>query len=350
MKDRRLGRSGIDVSPMGLGGLPIGGQFWRTDYDSVPWQTDRSKPFSGGWGPVDDQESIRAIRAGVDLGIRLIDTSSSYGCGHSERVIGEALAGRRHDVVIVTKFGNSIDEENKVYLGHDVRPEGIEQSCNASLRRLRTDYIDVFLLHWSGYEGDKAPIAEVLESLIQAGKIRTYGWSNHVTVLMDGFSVYQGFSTVEFPHSISQRTPDMLSYCEERDLGALIRSPLAMGLLTGKFDADTVFSQDDIRHGWSLKQGRMADALQAVGAIRDTLTTNGRTLAQGALAWIWAQSKRTIPIPGFKSTAQVQENARAMDLGSLSEAQIAEIEQILKQEGPNEHRSCHRCRTSLSRT
>ena len=332
MKNRILGRSGIEVSAMGLGGLPIGGMFWRTDYDSVPWQTDRSKPFPGGWGPVDDDESIRAIRAGLDLGISLIDTSSSYGCGHSERIIGKAIAGRRHDVVISTKFGNAIDEEKKIYIGHDVEPDSIRASCEGSLRRLSTDCIDVFLLHWSGYDGDPEPIVEVLEGLLAAGKVRTYGWSNHQVELMERFTVHENFSAVEFPHSVFQRVPRMLALCEAQDIGALIRSPLGMGLLTGKFNAETTFPEDDIRRGWNLRKGRMADILQAIDGIRDVLTSDGRTLAQGALAWIWAQSERAVPIPGFKTVAQVTENAKAMELGPLSEEQVGEIERLLTTE------------------
>jgi len=330
MKPRELGRSGIEASPMGLGGLPIGGRFWRTDDECDPWQTDRTKPLPEGWGPVDDAESIRA---GLDLGVCLIDASSSYGCGHSEQIIGEALAGRRSEVVLVTKYGKMIDEKAKIYIGHDVAPDAIRCSCQGSLRRRSTDYIDVFLLHWSGAEGDVAPIAEVLEDLVQEGKIWAYGWSNHQAELMGEFTKHENFSAIEFPHSILQRTPAMLAVCEAQDIGALIRSSLGMGLLAGKFDSNTCFPEDGIRHGWDMKTGRGAETLKAVKAVQEVSTSSGRTLAQGALAWIWAQSDRPIPIPAFKTTAQVQENARAMDLGPLSEAQIAEIEQILKQEG-----------------
>jgi len=318
---------------MGLGGLAIGGQFWRTDYDSVPWQTDRSRPFPGGWGAVDDSESIRAIQVGVDLGITLIDTSSSYGCGHSERIIGQAIAGKRTRVVVVTKFGNDIDEDKKIYHGHDVTASSICASCEASLRRLNTDYVDVLLLHWSGYEGEIEPIFQVLDGLIQSGKIRAYGWSSHQVDRMGTAIAYPGFGVVEFPHSIFQRTSDMLALCEQQNIGALIRSPLGMGLLTGKFDARTTFPEDDIRHGWDFSEGRLAGTLRALDAIRDVMSSDGRTLAQGALAWIWAQSDRTIPIPGFKTAAQVIENAKAMHFGPLTEEQVQAIDQILRSAG-----------------
>jgi len=329
MNERRLGRSEIMASPMGLGGLAIGGPFRRTDFDSIPWQTDRSKPFPGGWGPIDDAESIRAIRAGLDHGITLIDTSSSYGCGHSERVIGEAIAGRRHDVVLVTKFGNLIDERAKIYLGHDASPASIRASCEASLSRLGTDYIDVFLLHWSGFDADPAPIAIVLNDLVQVGKIRTYGWSTHAAERLDGFAKHSHFSVVEFPHSILQRSPAMLGRCEEDDLGALIRSPLGMGILTGTLSADTAFPPTDIRRGWNLRDGQHARMLQAVERMRDVLTSRGRTPSQGALAWIWAQSNRTVPIPGFRTEGQVLENAKAMEMGPLSPTEVREIDELL---------------------
>jgi aryl-alcohol dehydrogenase-like predicted oxidoreductase len=122
----------------------------------------------------------------------------------------------------------------------------------------------------------------------------------------------------------------MLALCEAQDLGALIRSPLGMELLTGKFNADTTFPEDDIRRGWNLKEGRMAGILDALEGIRDVLTSGGRTLAQGALAWIWAQSERAVPIPGFKTVAQVTENAKAMEFGPLSEQQVQEIEWLLE--------------------
>ena len=121
----------------------------------------------------------------------------------------------------------------------------------------------------------------------------------------------------------------MLALCEAQDIGALIRSPLGMGLLTGKFNSETTFPEDDIRHGWNMKEGRMAEVLNAVEAIRDVLTSAGRTLAQGALGWIWAQSERAVPIPGFKTVTQVTENAKAMEFGPLSDEAVAQIERIL---------------------
>lgn len=201
MFTRRLGKSDIPVSAMGLGCYAIGGPFWRADHESVSWQEDTGQQFPGGWGQVDDAESIRAIHAALDMGVYFFDTSDSYGCGHSERVLGRALAGRRAQAVISTKFGNLIDEEKKHYLGHDASSEFIRRSCEASLRRLDTDYIDVYHFHWSDYDGDAAQVRETLEDLVREGKIRTYGWSTDDPDRARVFAEGKGFTAVQ--HALS---------------------------------------------------------------------------------------------------------------------------------------------------
>ena len=162
---RTLGRSGIEVSALGLGCWAIGGPFWAGE-----------TPL--GWGEVDDNESIRAIHAALDLGINFFDTANVYGAGHSERILGRALAGRRSQVVIATKFNAVFDEETRQVIGADASPEGIRRACEDSLRRLNTDYIDLYQFHDNGYPADQAePVRETLEELVKEGKIRFYGWS-----------------------------------------------------------------------------------------------------------------------------------------------------------------------------
>jgi aryl-alcohol dehydrogenase-like predicted oxidoreductase len=314
---------------MGLGGYAIGGPFWRADYDSVSWLEDDGKQFPGGWGEVDDTESIRAIHAALDMGVNFFDTSDSYGCGRSERVLGQAIAGRRDQVVISTKFGNLIDEEKKHYLGHEANPEFIRSSCEASLRRLNADYIDLYHLHWSNFDGDAIKVRETLEELVVEGKIRCYGWSTDDTERARIFAEGEHCAVVQHALSVVLDAPDMLALCDEFDLASINRGPLAMGILTGKFGPDSTFPEDDIRHGWRFREGRLAEILSQLDAIREVLTSNGRTPAQGALAWIWARSERTIPIPGFKTVEQVKENARAMRFGPLSTEQMQQINEIL---------------------
>ena len=140
---RTLGRSGIQVSAMGLGCWAIGGPFWRGD-------------VAVGWGKVDDDESVRAIHCALDLGITFFDTADVYGAGHSERVLGRALSACRDKVIIATKFGNTFDETSKQITGADASPEYIRRACEASLRRLNTDHIDLYQFHDGGYNLEHA--------------------------------------------------------------------------------------------------------------------------------------------------------------------------------------------------
>ena len=164
----------------------------------------------------------------------------------------------------------------------------------------------------------------MLDDLVAAGKIRTYGWSTDRADVIRPFATSPGCGVVQQGLSVLDDTnPELLALCEELDLASINRSPLGMGLLTGKFTADTTFPSNDQRHRaqWhpGFKDGAPTqDWLDKLAAIRDVLTSNGRTLAQGALAWIWARSPKTIPIPGFKTVAQVEENCGALDKGPLT--------------------------------
>lgn len=325
---RTLGRSGIEVSALGLGCWAIGG----------PWH------FLGnpaGWSTVDDAESMRAIHHALELGVTLFDTAANYGCGHSERILGQALQGRRAQVVIATKFGYHVDEANK-----QVRPYGeteedsdvaahLTADVEASLKRLGTDYIDVYQLHVWGLTLERAlEVRHVLEELVQAGKIRTYGWSTDRPDAVEAFATSPRCGVVQQQLNVFDGNLELLALCEQLDLASLNRGPLGMGILTGKFTPDSRFSDDDVRHhaAWfpGFKDGKPTPAwLEALEAVREVLASNGRTLAQGALAWIWGRSDKTIPIPGFKTVQQVDENVKAMQFGPLTGAQMAEIQSIL---------------------
>ena len=326
---RTLGKAGPEFNAIGLGCWAIGGPF-----------TFEGKP--DGWGTVDDAESIRAINRAVDLGVTLFDTADAYGTGHSERVLGEALRGRRHDVVIATKFGYTYDEVRREITGVDVSPAYVRRACAASLARLETDYIDLYQLHVGDIDAATADdVFAALEDLVDEGKIRGYGWS---TDDPDGARRLAGRRravAVQFSLNILSDARGMLTACDESDLTGLIRTPLAMGLLTGKFDARSRLPADDVRgsgHSWVtyFRDGRPdADSLDRLAAIREILTSGGRTLAQGALAWILARSPRIAPIPGFKSLAQAAENAAALDHGPLTPAQLTEIDALLdRRPGP----------------
>jgi aryl-alcohol dehydrogenase-like predicted oxidoreductase len=320
---RPLGRSGIQVSALGLGCWAIGGPFY--DWEGRPL----------GWGEVDDEASIRAIHCAMDLGVNFFDTADAYGAGHSEEVLGRALKGRRYQAVIATKFGNLYDPKRRVMAGEDASPAYIRQALEASLQRLGTDYVDLYQFHIWGYPAAQAePVRDTLEALVQAGKVRNYAWSTDVLESVEVFARGPHCTAVQNELNLFRCDDDMLALCQHHDLASINRSPLAMGVLTGKYAAGVRFAEHDVRSHvpWYLwfKDGKPSEQhLHKLEAVREILTSNGRTLAQGALAWIWGRSPLTIPIPGFKNLQQAQENGRAMAFGPLAPGQMREIEIIL---------------------
>ena len=315
---RTLGRSGLQVSGLGLGCWAIGGPWFWLD-------------GQGGWGDIDDNESVRAIHSALDHGINFFDTAANYGTGHSERMLARALEGKRDRVVIATKFGFNVDEvEKRVTFRTDNHLQHVREECEASLRRLNTDAIDLYQLHVWDYPIEKVPaMVDALESLVSDGKIRYYGWS---TDSVEGARLFaEGKHCVAIQHDLNVilDAPEMLTLCDELNLASVNRSPLARGALSGKYSKATVFPQNDVRNDEWSRDHFFTPTLDQLESIREILTSNGRSLVQGALAWIWARSEETIPIPGFKTVAQVEENARAMELGPLTADQMKEIDSLL---------------------
>ena len=322
---RALGRSGIEVSALGMGCWAIGGRFWSGD-----------TPL--GWGEVDDDQSIRALHVALDRGVNFFDTANVYGAGHSERVLGKAFAGRRSQVVIATKFNSLFDETTRQVTGADASPGGIRKACEESLRRLNTDYIDLYQFHDNGYPAEKAaPVRNTLELLVQEGKIRAYGWSTDFVDRAEVFTQGPKCTSIQLQLNVLDDNPAMIAFCEQHNLAAINRGPLAMGLLTGKYTPRTKVAMDDVRGEKSpdwmkyFTDGKPnPEWLGMRDAILEILTSQGRTVAQGALAWLWARSPQTIPIPGFRTVEQVEENAGAMEFGPLTPEEMDQIEIILQ--------------------
>jgi aryl-alcohol dehydrogenase-like predicted oxidoreductase len=303
---------------MGLGCWAIGG----------PW---RWLDGQGGWGDIDDNESIRAIHTALDLGVNFFDTAATYGTGHSEQILARALEGKRDKVVIATKFGFNVNETEKhVTMRTDDHLQYVRGECEDSLRRLNTDVIDLYQLHVWDYPIEKVPaMVDVLESLVKEGKIRFYGWSTDDAEGARLFAKGEHCVAIQHDLNVVLDTPEMLALCEELNLASVNRSPLARGALSGKYSKGNVFPQNDVRNDEWSRDHFFAPTLDQLDAIREILTSEGRTLVQGALAWIWARSEKTIPIPGFKTVAQVEENAKAMEFGPLSKEQMKEIDSLL---------------------
>jgi aryl-alcohol dehydrogenase-like predicted oxidoreductase len=173
-------------------------------------------------------------------------------------------------------------------------------------------------------------VCEVLDPLVDEGKIRWYGWSTDNPEGARVFAQGQHCRAIQHVVNMAYEVPQILDICEEHNLASINRTPLGMGMLTGKFDRDTTFPEEDIRHSWSLQAERPAQHLQRVETVRKLFADAGdtRTTAQIALAWIWTRSDRTIPIPGFKTLAQVKENIQAMEFGLLSSEQMKKIDEI----------------------
>ncbi|SDM83418.1 aldo/keto reductase [Actinacidiphila guanduensis] len=322
---RVLGRSGIEVSALGFGCWAIGGE----------WQDTGGQPL--GWGRVDDEESVRAVRRAFDLGVTFFDTADTYGAGHSERVLGRALGKRRDEVVIATKWGNLFDEGTRTAYGVDDSPEHARRALTASLQRLGTDRIDLYQLHIADGDMERAAqLRDICEEFVREGLIRGYAWSTDDPERAAVFARGAHCTAVQHRLNVLQDAPGILALCAEAGLASVNRSPLAMGLLTGKQAPGRTLAAGDIRSappawlpGFTAAAGADPAWLRRVEALREILTAEGRTLAQGALAWIWARSPHTVPIPGFRTVAQAEENAGAMAKGPLSAGQLAEVEQVL---------------------
>ena len=297
-----------------------------------PWRFTNSEgeEIPAGWSTVTDDESIAAIHAALAAGATLFDTAANYGAGHSEELLGKALGKHRGDVVIATKFGYLVDSDSRtVRTDHSVVLGNLRGDCEASLRRLDTDYIDIYQLHVEDFPIDQAPeVVAALEELVADGKIRAYGWSTDNPEAAAAFAAGEHCTAVQFAYNIFSEKYGIRELLTSADLGGIARSPLAMGLLTGKMTPETTFPDDDVRSELDLSEGRPAFLLDLATEVRETLTAGGHSPAQGALAWILTSDARVVPIPGCKTPDQVRENLGALHLGPLTQDQMIHIEGI----------------------
>jgi aryl-alcohol dehydrogenase-like predicted oxidoreductase len=295
------------------------------------WAQPGRDPYPAGWGNTDDEESVRAVHAALDLGVDFFDTAANYGAGHSEVILGRALKGRRDGVVIATKFGHIVNEQEKTVYGDPNQIIGnVRTDVENSLRRLQTDFIDIYQLHEGDYDPKLAvELQTILEELVEAGKIRWYGWSTDLVDRARVFAPGAHCTSIQFRLNAIYDHPEMRNLCAEFDLAGINKDPLNKGILTGKFNSASTFPENDIRSMANFSEPRMVERLRIVDELRDILTSNGRTMAQGALAYIWGLDERMVPIPGFKSVEQVQDNAGALQFGPLTELQVKEIQGIV---------------------
>lgn len=308
-----------DMGKLGFGTWAMGGPFWDGEQ-------------AVGWGPSDDSTSLKALRKGFDLGVRLFDTADVYGCGHAETLVGQAFADVRDEVVIATKWGNTFDAASRQMTGVDASVGYLRRAVEGSLRRLGTEWIDVYQLHIGNLSIEEAgPLREACEELVAEGKIRSYGWSTDHAERAAFFGEGEHGTVVQAEVNVLVDKPEIRAL----DLDVLCRGPLAMGLLAReRFDEQ--LGDDDVRGkvpAWMkfFRDGRpVPEFFEAREAVRDVLTSGGRTLAQGALAWLWARSPRLVPIPGVRTVEQAEENASALAFGALTADELAQVESVLR--------------------
>jgi aryl-alcohol dehydrogenase-like predicted oxidoreductase len=313
MRTRRLGSQGPEISVVGFGAWEAGGDAW-------------------GPNPSDDRV-VEAMGAGFDAGITWIDTAEAYGDGRSEELVARAIEGRRADLVVATKVAPRPD-------GTGFRKEEVRAACEASLKRLGIEVIDLYQLHWPD---DEVPVEETWEAmagLVDEGLVRHIGVSNFDRDLIERCEAIRHVDSLQ-PHfsMLHVRNRDLIAWCGEQGIGVVAYSPLAYGLLTGAIDMDTEFDPQDWRSGPGggayrrfFAPGKRERSLAVTDGLRTVAGRMGITVGQLALAWNFDQPGVTAAIAGSRNPDHVRENAGAGDV-ELDESTLEELEQILRR-GP----------------
>lgn len=315
-----------EIAPLGMGCWPIGGEMYSSDGTSLAYANSN------------DHESLRTVQAALANGITVFDTAAAYGAGHSERLLGAALK-KSSNALIVTKIGIPIDEKTKSLNFGDFTAQQVIPAIDDSLVRLDRDSVDVVLLHINSLPVEKSePIFDELETARTLGKTRAYGWSTDFSDRVTSMANRPGFLMIEHAMNVLLDAPRLQQTANSNGLHKLIRSPLAMGLLSGKYSAQSPLPADDIRsrnENWLqyyIDSRPNPAFLKRFDAIRELLQVGGRTPVQGALGWLWAKSPDNIPIPGARTVAQIEELAMALEIGALPDDVMNEIESLIERD------------------
>ncbi|MCP1216231.1 aldo/keto reductase [Acetobacter orientalis] len=282
------------------------------------------------WGGPDDENAARTIDKALDLGINVIDTAPVYGFGHSEDVIGRALEGKRDRVILATKVGLNW-QDGKVF--RDSRPARIAQEVEDSLRRLRTDHIDLYQVHWPDPQTPIEETARALERLVKAGKVRALGVSNFSPEQMDEFAQFAPLATIQPPYNLFERDieKDVLPYAVKNNLAVLAYGPLCRGLLSGRMTADRQFEGDDLRRtDPKFQQPRFGQYLKAVEDLKGIANKDNKSMLALAIRWVLDKGP-TIALWGARKPEQISGIDDAFGW-KLDEADLKAIDAILAQD------------------
>ena len=314
MKTRRLGATGIELTVIGLGTWAHGGGGWA---------------FS--WGQQNDDESIATTRAALESGINWVDTAPVYGLGHSEEVLGRALKNMKKKPFIATKCGRIWDSSGNI--GSNLRAKSVRAECEASLRRLQLDVIDLYQIHWSNPDEQIEEGWTTIAELIKEGKVRYGGVSNFSVAQLKRIMPIHPIASLQPPYSMLKRNieADLLPFCAENKIGVIVYSPLQKGLLTGKITTEYIagMGKDDHRRRDPMFNEPAFSAItKKVEALTKIATKNKITPAQLAITWILRRPEMTAAIVGARRPDQIKQTVRAAGI-TISPEDLKQIEKIL---------------------
>jgi aryl-alcohol dehydrogenase-like predicted oxidoreductase len=317
MRKRRLGFSDLQMTSVGLGTFAIGGAGW---------------PFA--WGHQDDKDSVDTIRRALDVGINWIDTAPVYGLGHSEEMVGKAVKGRRASVILATKCARVWDPVTRK-IGRSLKAESVRAEIEASLKRLQTEWIDLYQIHWPQPEEDVEEGWAEIARAVKAGKIRYAGVSNFSVAQLERVQKIHPVASLQPPYSMLRRDveSDLLGYCAAHKIGVICYSPMQSGLLTGAFTREraAALPADDWRRESPLfTEPALTPNLELAEGLKTLASRSGHTAGQLAVAWVLRRAEVTGAIVGGRKSAQVDEIAGAADW-DLDPGVLAEVDTLLAQ-------------------
>jgi len=309
VRQRRLGSQGLVVSEIGLGCMGMSGVYGRRD----------------------DEESRATIRLALDLGVTFLDTADAYGPFHNERLVGDAIEGRREQVVLATKFGNQRNEDG-TFVGINGRPEYVQQACDASLKRLGVEHIDLYYQHRVDVTVPIEETVGAMAELVTQGKVRYLGLSEAAPKTIRRAHAVYPITALQTEYSLFSRDPEseILPTVRELGIGFVAYSPLGRGMLTGRTFSTDQISEGDVRltRYPRFMPGNLERNLEMVERVKGVAREKDATPGQVAIAWVLRQGQGVVPIPGTKRRHYLEENAAAADL-ALDKEILADLDAIL---------------------